>query len=77
MSDKPMIMNLLKEILKEYTAAPVTESSHLYRDLGMDSFYILHFLSEVEDTFHVHIDEAEYEEILTVGDVLELIRKND
>lgn len=68
------VINKITELLREYTSAPVTESSHLYNELGMDSFYILHFLSEVEDTFHIHIAETEYEEVLTVNDVLELIR---
>ena len=41
----------------------------------IDSFFILHFLSEVEDCFHIQIDEMEYEDIITVGDVIERIRE--
>lgn len=62
-------------ILREYTTAPITESSLLADDLGLDSFYILHFLCEVEDHFHITIDPADFESFITVGDVLERIRR--
>lgn len=62
-------------ILREYTAEPVTESSRLNDDLGIDSFFILHFISEVEDCFHIYIDEEDYEYLITVGDVLDRIRQ--
>ena len=69
------MMDMLRTILEQYTTQPFTESSRLNDDLGIDSFYILHFLSEVEDCFHIHIDELEYEDMLTVGDVLDRIRE--
>ena len=69
------MMDMLKTILEQYTAEPFTEDSRLNDDLGIDSFFILHFLSEVEDCFHIKIDEMEYEDIITVGDVLDRIRE--
>ena len=69
------MIDLLKPILEQYTALPYTESSRLNDDLGIDSFFILHFLSEVEDCFHINIDELEYENIITIGDVLDRIRE--
>ena len=69
------MMDALKTILEQYTTEPFTESSRLNDDLGIDSFYILHFLSEIEDYFHNHIDELEYEDMITVGDVLDRIRE--
>lgn len=65
----------LRTILKQYTLEPVSENSRLDDDLGIDSFLILHFLSEIEDRFHIRIDETEYEYFKTVGDVLERIRE--
>ena len=67
------MMDMLKTILEQYTAQPFTLDSRLNDDLGIDSFFILHFLSEVEDCFHIQIDEMEYENIITVGDVIERI----
>ena len=69
------MMDALKTILEQYITEPFTESSRLNDDLGIDSFYILHFLSEIEDYFHIHIDELEYEDMITVGDVLDRIRE--
>ena len=66
--------DMLKTILEQYTTLPYTEESKLNDDLGIDSFFILHFLSEVEDCFHIQIDELEYEQMITVGDVLDRIR---
>jgi len=68
-------MDLLKTIIEQYTTEPYTEDSRLNDDLGIDSFFILHFLSEVEDCFHIHIDELEYENMITVGDVIERIQE--
>ena len=69
------MFDLLHTILSQYTAESYTKSSKLNDDLGIDSFFILHFLSEVEDVFHIQIDEMEYEDIITVGDVMERIRE--
>ena len=69
------MFDLLHTILSQYTTESYTESSKLNDDLGIDSFFILHFLSEVEDVFHIQIDEMEYEDIVTVGDVMERIRE--
>ena len=70
-----LMMDLLKTILEQYTTLPYDASSKLNDDLGIDSFFILHFLSEVEDCFHIQIDEMEYEDIITVGDVIDRIRE--
>lgn len=67
------MFDMLKTILAQYTTQPFTVDSKLNDDLGIDSFFILHFLSEVEDCFHIRIDEMEYEDIITVGDVMERI----
>lgn len=69
-------MDELKKILSEYISLPasVTEDSRLIDDLGLDSFLIVYFLSEVEDRFHVNIDETEFEDFVTVKDVLNRIR---
>ena len=69
------MIDMLKTILRQYTTEPFTADSRLNDDLGIDSFFILHFLSEVEDCFHIQIDEMEYEDIITVGDVIERIRE--
>lgn len=68
-------MERLKAILKTYTDIPVTQDSRLIDDLGLDSFLIVYFLTEVEDCFGINIDESEFIDLVTVEDVLERILK--
>lgn len=70
-------MDEIKKLLAEYVSIPadITESSRLIDDLGLDSFLIVYFLSEIEDRFHADIGEAEFESFVTVGDVLDRIRQ--
>ncbi len=64
-------MEQLKKILKTYTDAPVTEEARLIEDLGLDSFLVVYVLSEVEDAFHIRIDD--YSSVSTIKDILDLI----
>lgn len=66
-------MDQIKAILEEYTDAPITESSELIKDLGLDSFLIVYFLTEVEDCFGINIDESEFVYVITVRDVWNLV----
>ena len=68
-------MDKIIEILKTYTDIPVTINSKLIDDLGLDSFLIVYFLTEVEDCFGININESEFIDIITVEDVLERIQK--
>ena len=43
-------------------------------DLGLDSFLIVYFLTEVEDAFAIDIDESDFKYIHTVRDILEWIQ---
>lgn len=70
-------MDEIKKLLAKYITLPetVTEDSRLIDDLGLDSFLIVYFLSEADDKFHIALDEAEFESFVTVGDVLDRIRR--
>lgn len=68
-------MDAIETILKKYTDAPVTESSKLIDDLGLDSFLIVYFLSEVEDAFGIDLGVSNFYEIITVEDILDLVRQ--
>ena len=45
----------------------------LVADLGIDSPKALHLLVELEDRFHVEIDDEDATRISTVGDVLDFV----
>ena len=68
-------MDIIKTILKKYTDVPISEDSALIEDLGLDSFLIVYFLSEVEDSFGVDIDASKYTDTITIRDVLDLVHQ--
>lgn len=68
-------MEKLREILKEYTDIEPTENARLIGDLGLDSFLIVYFLSEVEDNFGIDIHVPDDTDQITIGDVLDWIRE--
>ncbi len=63
------------DILKDYAEsfAPLTPSSRLIEDMGLDSFLMVYFLTQVEERFGIQIDETEYEHIVFVEDILDYI----
>lgn len=66
-------MDKIKAILEKYTDVPVTESSELIQDLGLDSFLIVYFLTEIEDYFKIDINESDFDGFVTVADVWEYV----
>lgn len=70
-------LNILGEILESYVDTPIEKDAFLINDLGLDSFLIVYFISEVDDRFGVTIEMPEHVEYMTVRDVLDqLNRKN-
>ena len=41
--------------------------------MGLDSFLMVYFLTQVEERFGIQIDETEYEHIVFVEDILDYI----
>ncbi|MEE1031585.1 MAG: acyl carrier protein [Ruminococcus sp.] len=56
-------------------ASEVTMETTFIEDLGADSLDIFQILMEVEETFDIKIDETDAEEIVSVGDAVEAIKK--
>lgn len=63
----------IQNILDGYTTAPVTKDARLIEDLGLDSFLIVYFLTEVESQFGIDIDASDYTQFITIRDVLERV----
>jgi acyl carrier protein len=53
---------------REYARA-IEEETRLSDDLGIDSFEMLMLANELEAEFDIRISEADFEGILTVGDI--------
>lgn len=69
------MLEQIREILRDYTDRPVTESSAIIEDLELDSFTIVYFLTQIEDQFGIEIDETEFPDIVTISDIMERIRR--
>lgn len=55
------------------SGSPMTETSHLVADLGIDSLGIMELIADIEDKFNLHIPDDALREVNTVGDVAHAI----
>ena len=66
------------EILKELTGVEHIESSaHLQNDLALDSLMMVTLLVEIEDTFHIELEESDMNpfDLETVENIINLVKK--
>lgn len=64
--------------LSDYTGIPeeqITDKTNLFADLGLNSLDFATILFEAESRFNISINENEYSEILTVGDLIKYINR--
>ena len=52
----------------------ITLETKIREDLEFDSFDTLMLISELEDGFNVNIDERHFEDVSTVGDIIDKLR---
>ena len=66
----------IKDILSEYVeiTRPLTPDDRLIDDLGLDSFLIVYFITEIEDRFKIDIPETDFIDLVTVKDLCERIQ---
>ena len=70
-------LKVLGEILEAYIDTPIEKDAFLIGDLGLDSFLIVYFISEVDDRFGVAIEMPEHVEYMTVQDVLDQLNREN
>ena len=70
-------LEILGEILESYIDTPIEKDAFLIGDLGLDSFLIVYFISEVDDRFGVTIEMPEHVEYMTVQDVLDQLNQKN
>lgn len=69
---KPIIETYLDDVDLE----KVTPESHLINDLGLDSFFVIDMVIDIENEFDITIDNDAIGTLETVQDVINLINKN-
>ena len=68
---RPDTMNIDETLIED----AITEKTTFVDDLGVDSLDFFQILIDLEETFDVRIDPEEAEEIVTVGDAVETLRR--
>jgi acyl carrier protein len=71
------ILNGIAEVAHQYLGweGPLTPDLRLIEDLRLDSVRLLTLAAEVENRFRVVLDESDEAAIVTVGDLVETVRR--
>ncbi|MBI4646296.1 MAG: acyl carrier protein [Bacteroidia bacterium] len=72
-------MNLERKILSIIKAnieykGEITLDSNLIQDLDIDSFNMLMLINAIEDEFSIQVDEADFEKLKIVSDIIEVLK---
>ena len=68
------IIDIIREQLN-IDDVEITEDTSFKDDLGVDSLDLLELVMAFEEEYSIELDPEELEGILTVGDVMEFIKK--
>jgi acyl carrier protein len=71
------ILEGVAEVARQHLGweGPLTVDMRLIEDLRLDSVRLLTLAAEVENRFRVILDEADEAAIVTVGDLVEMVRR--
>ena len=70
-------MTAINDLAREHLRwnGTLRRDMHLVEDLGLDSLKLLTLVVEIENHFRVRLDEEAEAEIVTVGDLVRVIRR--
>ena len=69
------LKELLYEIDDEIDVDEITTESRLKEDVGLSSVAMLYMAVSIENEFEIDLSNANMNDLVTVGDVVELIEK--
>lgn len=70
------VINAVKICVSDsQTAKEITIGSNLREVLGYDSLDRIMLITELEAAFNINIDESDFKDIVTVGDIVEKLKK--
>ena len=73
-----MELEMLKTIIEKTLGRnmdAITEKTTFVDDLGVDSLDFFQILIDLEETYDIHIDAEDAEEIVTISDAVETLRR--
>ncbi|MBR3245068.1 MAG: acyl carrier protein [Parasporobacterium sp.] len=68
------IQGIIADVLN-VDAGTITMDTRFIDDLGADSLDLFQIVMQIEEAFHITIDDSAAEKISTVGDAVEEIKK--
>ena len=72
--DRSSVLNDVRQVLAEHLSiADVDETTHLFKDLELDSIQQLTFVVELENHFKICFDEGDEAGIETIRDVVDAV----
>jgi acyl carrier protein len=80
MSDETILAGI-REILEDMEAhsagerIPLSRDVHLVRDLDLDSLKRIELVIRIENEFRVRLEPEDEEEITTLGDLVDIVRR--
>ena len=79
MSDKSDIAERVRKVIGEHLDAPndadITDDKGIIDDLGADSLDQVEIVMSLEVEFDIEILDDDFERAITVGDVIEIVRR--
>ena len=72
---RDVILSQMSAAGRKITKDMITPETTFNEDLGADSLDIFQIITELEDVFEMEFDDSEAENIKTVGDAAEFVKK--
>ena len=73
---KKSIISIVQNSVSEiYSDVKITGESHLVNDLGFDSITLMQMVVEIEETFDIEMDDAEYEDIIEIKALIAYVKQ--
>lgn len=71
------MLDRIRDMLEEYVEIPkeqITMETNLLNDLGLNSLDLVSIVVAFEDEFDIEIPDRKISEIITVGDIVEILK---
>jgi acyl carrier protein len=74
--EREAILSEVKRVFVDHLSIPdVSESTHLFQDLKLDSIQQLTLVVELENRFRLRFEESDEKDIATVRDVVDVLSR--
>lgn len=70
------IESTVLSMIDRFTRVSSDDLNTIIDDLGFDSLDYVELLIELEKEFNIHINDAEFVELKTINDVINIVKKN-